>query len=38
MALGDDAGASLEHGDRVNIAAIVEELGHADLFSENSDY
>src|ERR1700733_12601585 len=38
LELGDDAGTRFEHGDRVNVAAVIEQLGHADLFSENSDY
>jgi hypothetical protein len=38
LELRDDARASLEHCDRVNIAALVEELRHADFLSENSCY
>ena len=38
LELGDDARAGLEHGDRMNVAAIVEYLGHADLLTENSCY
>src|SRR5277367_2723190 len=34
LELGDDAWASLENGDGVNVATLVEQLGHADLFTE----
>jgi hypothetical protein len=36
LELRDHTGASLEHGHRVHIAAVVEHLGHADLLTENS--
>src|SRR5271168_1862950 len=38
LELGDDAWSGLKHGDRVDVATIIEDLSHADLFSENSDY
>ena len=36
LALGHDAGASLQHRDRVNITLVIEELRHADFLAENS--
>jgi hypothetical protein len=38
LELGNNAWASLKYGDRVNVAAIIEDLSHTDLFPENSDY
>ena len=38
LELGDHAGTSLQHGDRVNISLVIEDLRHADFFSENSCY
>src|ERR1035437_5582216 len=36
LQLRDDAGAGLQYGHRVNVAAVVEKLGHADLLAEYS--
>ena len=38
LKLRDDARASLEHGDRVDVAPFIEHLSHSNFFTENSDY
>src|SRR5690349_2991101 len=36
LALGHNAGAGLQHRDRVNVTLVIEQLRHADFFPQNS--
>ena len=36
LLLHHDAGASLDDGDRHNLAVLIEELGHAQLLADNT--
>src|SRR5450432_3066307 len=38
LVLRDDARASLQNRRRMNVTLVIEELRHADFFSENSSY
>src|SRR5580704_8904265 len=38
LVLSDHAGSSLQHGSRMHVALVIEELRHADLFSQDSSY
>ena len=38
LQLRDDTGTSLQNRDRVNIAALIEDLSHTNFLAENSNY